>query len=445
MTTRDREANRYVLHTAKEQDVKFIRLWFSDILGGLKGFVITVDELEEVLDEGRGFDGSTIKGFARYDERDMVAMSDPATFRLLPWRPKQDAVARMFCDILTPDGMPFEGDPRHVLKRNLQRASDLGYTYYVRPEMEFFYFKGSEGTEALDQGGYFDMTPIDVATELRRETVLILEEMGIGVDSSHHEAAISQHEIDLHYTDAMTMADNIMTFRLVVKEVALKHGVHATFMPKPVYGVNGSGMHVDQALFQGERNVFYNAEEEFHISQEARWFVAGLLRHAPEITCVTNQWVNSYKRLIPGFEAPVFVTWARTNRADLIRIPESDIGNDKFTRIEYRAPDPACNPYLVFSVMLAAGLEGIEGRYPVPDPAEEDVTEMGPEERERQGVQTLPGSLWEAIIKAEESSLLHRCLGEHVFNSFLENKKIEWDSYRSQVTDYELKRYLPVL
>ena len=445
MPTRDEEANRYVLHVTKEQDVKFIRLWFSDILGGLKGFAITVDELEEALEEGRGFDGSTIKGFARYDERDMIALPDPTTFRVLPWRPKQDAEARIFCDILTPDGEPFEGDSRYVLKRNLQRASEMGYTYYVRPEMEFFYFKGSGCTEVLDQGGYFDMTPIDIATDLRRETVLILEEMGIGVDSSHHEAATSQHEIDLRYTDAMTMADNIMTFQLVVKEVARKHNVYATFMPKPIYGVNGSGMHIDQALFRGERNVFYDPEEEFHISQEARYFIAGLLRHATEFTVVTNQWVNSYKRLIPGFEAPVYVTWARTNRADLIRIPEWEMGRDSFTRIEYRAPDPACNPYLAFSVMLAAGLEGIENRYPVPDPVEQDVAAMDPEERERLGVQTLPGSLWEAIKIAETSDMLGQCLGEHVYTSFLENKRIEWENYRSQVTDYELKRYLPAL
>ncbi|MEE9198722.1 MAG: glutamine synthetase family protein [Dehalococcoidia bacterium] len=445
MVTTDPEANRYVLHTAREQDVRFIRLWFTDILGGLKGFTLTVDELEEVLEEGRGFDGSTIKGFARTDERDMIALPDPTTFRILPWRPQKVSVARMFCDILTPDGEPFPGDSRDVLQRNLQRATDMGYTYYVRPEMEFFYFRGPEDTQVLDQSGYFDMAPIDLPTELRRETVLVLEEMGIGVDSSHHEAATSQHEIVLRYTDALTMADSVMTFRLVVKEVALKHDVYATFMPKPIYGVNGSGMHIDQALFQGERNIFYDAEEEFHISQEARYFIAGLMRHAPEITVVTNQWVNSYKRLIPGYEAPVYVSWARTNRADLIRIPEWETGRESFTRIEYRSPDPACNPYLAFSVMLAAGLEGMENRYPLPDPVEVNVAEMDPEERRDRDIKTLPGSLWEAITIAEDSDMLRRSLGEHVFNSFLENKKIEWDSYRSQVTDYELKRYLPVL
>ena len=445
MTKKDPEASKYVLHAAREQDVKFVRLWFTDILGGLKGFTITMDELEEALEEGRGFDGSTIKGFARTDERDMIALPDPNTFRGVPGRLQKDGVARIFCDILTPDGEPFEGDSRYVLKRNLQRARESGYTYYVRPEIEYFYFKTPEDTQVLDQSGYFDMTPLDLATELRRETVLILEEMGIGVDSSHHEAATSQHEIDLRYTDALTMADSVMTFRLVAKEVALRHNVYATFMPKPLYSVNGSGMHIDQALFQSERNVFYDAEEEFHISQEARYFIAGLMRHALEITMVTNQWVNSYKRLIPGYEAPVYVSWARTNRADLIRIPEWETGRENFTRIEYRAPDPACNPYLTFSVMLAAGLEGIEKRYPLPDAVEVNVAEMDPEERRLRGIETLPGSLWEAIAIAEESEMLHRCLGEHVFNSFLENKRIEWENYRSQVTDYELKRYLPVL
>ena len=351
----------------------------------------------------------------------------------------------MFCDIYTPDGVPFEGDSRYVLKRNLERAANMGYTYYVRPEMEFVYLKSANEPQVLDQSGYFDMTPSDIATELRRETVLILEEMGIAVDASLHEAASGQQEIDLRYTDALAMADSVMTFRLVVKEVALKNKVYATFMPKPIYQVNGSGMHVDQALFQGERNIFYDAEEEFHISQEARYFIAGLMQHAQEVTAVTNQWVNSYKRLLPGYEAQVYVTWARTNRADLIRIPEWEAGKENFTRIEYRSPDPACNPYLASSVMLAAGLDRIDNRYAVPEPVEENVSEMDPEERRQRGIQTLPGSLWEAISIAEDSEMLSRCLGEHVFHSFIENKKIEWENYRSQVTDYELKTYLPVM
>ena len=354
VTGRD-EAKEYVLSAVRENDVKFIRLWFTDILGALKGFAITAQELEEALDQGVGFDGSSIEGFARIDESDMIAMPDPTTFRILPWRPKQNAVARMFCDILTPEWKPFVGDPRYVLKRNLERARELGYTYYVGPELEFFYFKSSEGTEVLDQGGYFDQTPLDLATELRRETVLTLEEMGIAVELSHHEAATSQHEIDLRYSDALTMADNVMTQRLVIKEVAMRNGLYATFMPKPIADVNGSGMHVHQSLFKGEKNAFFDADNPQHLSPLARSFVAGLMHHAPAITAVTNQWVNSYKRLIAGYEAPVYISWARVNRSDLIRVPAYKEGREESVRIEYRAPDPACNPYLAFSVMLAAG------------------------------------------------------------------------------------------
>ena len=439
------EAKEYVLSTVRENDVKFIRLWFTDILGALKGFAITSQELEDALDRGVGFDGSSIEGFARIDESDMIAMPDPTTFRILPWRPKQNAVARMFCDILTPEGKPFEGDPRYVLKRNLERATKLGYTYYVGPELEFFYFKSSEGTEVLDQGGYFDQTPLDLATELRRETVLTLEEMGIAVDLSHHEAATSQHEIDMRYSDALTMADNVMTQRLVIKEVAMRNGLYATFMPKPIADVNGSGMHVHQSLFKGAENAFFDADNSQHLSSLARFFVAGLMHHAPAITVVTNQWVNSYKRLIVGYEAPVYISWARVNRSDLIRVPVYKEGREEAVRIEYRAPDPACNPYLAFSVMLAAGLDGVERELPVPDPVEDNVYEMTDEERERRGIETLPGSLWEAILLAEKSDLVREALGEHVFNSFMRNKKIEWNQYKVQVTNYELKKYLPIL
>ncbi|MBI2846821.1 MAG: glutamine synthetase [Chloroflexi bacterium] len=445
MVRKDREAKEYVLHTAKENDVKFIRLWFTDILGILKGFAITVGELEKALNEGMGFDGSSIEGFARIDESDMVALPDPTTFRILPWRPQQNAVARMFCDILTPGGKPFEGDPRFVLKKNLERAAKMGYTYYVGPELEYFYFQNSEGTKVLDHGGYFDLTPLDLATELRRETILTLEDMGIEVEYSHHEVAASQHEIDLRYTDALTMADSVMTYRLVVKEVALKHGVYATFMPKPIYGVNGSGMHTHQSLFKGDRNAFFDARDSLHLSKLARHFIAGLLKHAPELTLVTNQWVNSYKRLVPGYEAPVYISWARRNRSDLIRVPEYQPGKETATRIEYRAPDPACSPYLAFSVMLAAGLEGVEKGYEPPPTVEENVFEMGEEERTRRGIGVLPGNLWEAILLAEKSELVRKALGEHLFHSFIKNKKIEWDRYRAQVTDYELKRYLPLL
>jgi glutamine synthetase len=447
MTKRSKaEAKEYILKMAKEHDVKFIWLWFTDILGILKSFAITVEELEGALEEGMGFDGSSIEGFARIDESDMVALPDPDTWQLLPWNPPEHrATARMFCDILMPGGQPFEGDPRFVLKRNLKKASDLGYTYYVGPELEYFYFKDGNGTEFLDQGGYFDLTTRDAAIELRRDTVIQLEKMGIGVEYSHHEVAPSQHEIDMRYTDALTMADSVMTYRLVVKEVALKNGVFATFMPKPVFGINGSGMHVHQSLFKGERNSFFDIKDSYHLSKEAKSFIAGLLKYAPEITAVCNQWVNSYKRLVPGYEAPVYLSWARRNRSDLIRVPEYRPGREKATRIEFRSPDPACNPYLCFSVMLAAGLDGIKNNLQAPVPIEKNVYEMSEEERKKLGISTLPGSLAEAVQLTEGSKLVREALGEHVFNSFIENKKKEWDAYRTQVSEYELKRYLPIL
>lgn len=440
------ELKAYVLKTAKEHDVKFIRLWFTDILGVLKSFAITVEELENALENGMGFDGSSIEGFARIDESDMVAMPDPDTFKLLPWRPREHrAVARMFCDILKPEGEPFEGDPRYVLKRNLKKAADLGYTFYVGPELEFFYFKSDDNTEGLDAGGYFDMTPLDTATDLRRDSVLALEELGIDVEYSHHEVAASQHEIDMRYTDALTMADNVMTYRLVVKQVALNHGVYATFMPKPVFGINGSGMHVHQSLFKGSKNAFFDASDPYFLSKIARSFIAGLLKYAPEFTCVANQWVNSYKRLVPGYEAPVYLSWARRNRSDLIRVPEYRPGRENATRIEFRSPDPACNPYLTFSVMLAAGLAGIEQGLEPPKPVEENVYEMSEEQRASRGIGTLPASLLEAVRLTETSELVRKALGEHVFEKFIANKKIEWDLYRTQVTEYELNKYLPVL
>ncbi|HLE82638.1 MAG TPA: glutamine synthetase family protein [Dehalococcoidia bacterium] len=444
MAGEDRE---YVLRRAKELDVKFIRFWFTDILGSLKSFSITVEELEKALDEGMGFDGSSIEGFARIDESDMLAVPDPSTFVLLPWRPRErHTVARMFCDILTPDHKPFEGDPRYVLKRNLERAAAMGYNYYVGPELEYFYFKSAEGApEPLDHGGYFDLTPLDMASDLRRDTVLTLEEMGIAVEYSHHEVAPSQHEIDLRYTDALTMADNAMTYRLVVKQIALNHDVYATFMPKPLMGENGSGMHVHQSLFSGGRNAFHDPNGSHFLSETALHFIAGLLKHAPAITAVTSQWVNSYKRLVPGYEAPVYLSWAIKNRSDLIRVPVYKPGKEEATRIEYRAADPACNPYLVFSVMLAAGLDGIRNKLEPPAPVEENVFEMSEEERKRRDIGTLPGSLEEAVRLMEESDLVREALGDHVFESFIKNKKIEWDNYRTRVTDYEIKRYLPIL
>ena len=446
MTSRAEQV-QYVLNQAKEQDVKFIRLWFTDILGFLKSFAITVEELETSLTEGQGFDGSSIQGFARIDESDMIAMPDPTTFVVLPWRPREGgAVARMFCDILQPDGTPYVGDPRYVLKRALKRAADLGFTYYVGPELEYFYFRDSNGRpQVLDRGGYFDLTPLDIASDLRRETVLTLEQMGIGVEYSHHEVAPSQHEIDLRYTDALTMADSAMTYRLVVKEVAMKHGTYATFMPKPLYGENGSGMHTHQSLFRGDKNAFFSPDTKDHLSDLARHYVAGLLRHAREITVVTNQWVNSYKRLVPGYEAPIYVSWATRNRSDLIRIPVYKPGKENATRVEYRSPDPACNPYLAFAAMLMAGLEGIEKKYECPPPVERNVYEMTQQEREELNIEQLPADLADAVLEAEKSELLRRTLGDHVFEKFLENKKIEWHNYRSQVTEFELDKYLPVL
>jgi len=439
------EAKEYALKTTRDKDIKLIELWFTDILGFLKSFSITPRELEEALADGVGFDGSSIEGFARIDESDMLALPDPTTFQILPWSLPQRPVARMFCDILRPGGQPFEGDPRYVLKRTLKRASDLGYTFNVGPEMEYFYFQNAEGTRTLDEGGYFDLTPPDVASDLRMETILILEQLGVNVQYSHHEVATSQHEIDLNYTDALTMADNVMTVRLVIKEVALKHGIYATFMPKPIFGVNGSGMHVHQSLFKGNRNAFFSENEAYYLSQIAKHYIAGLLKHAPEITAVVSQWVNSYKRLVSGYEAPVYLSWARRNRSDMIRVPEYQPGRENSTRIEFRVPDPACNPYLAFSVMLAAGLEGIEKEYELADPIEENVFEMSSEERERRGISNLPMNLSEAISLTENSQLVREALGDHVFDSFIKNRKIEWEQYRIQVTEYELKRYLPIL
>ena len=440
-----RKDKEYVLRLAKEHDVRFIRLWFTDILGFLKSFAITIDELEKALEEGMGFDGSSIEGFARIDESDMLAIPDPNTFCILPWRPKENAVARMFCHIAYPGGPVFDGDPRQVLKRQLERASKLGYTFYVGPELEFFFFKGSDAPVPIDHGGYFDLTPLDAASDLRRDIILAMEEMGVGIKYSHHEAAPSQHEIDFRYTDALTMADSVMTYRLVVKEIAFKHGLYASFMPKPLADHNGSGMHVNMSLFRGERNAFFDAKDRLHLSKLAKHFMAGLLKHAPEITLVLNQWVNSYKRLVPGYEAPVYVTWAQHNRSDLVRIPRYKPGKEAATRIELRSPDPACNPYLAFSVILAAGLEGIEKSYETPSPTEENVFEFTEQERSRRGIRQLPGSLGEAIAAAEGSKLLQRALGDHVYQSFLENKKIEYDRFRRALTDYELKTYLPLL
>jgi len=441
-----KKSKESILKLVKEQNIRFIRLWFTDILGTLKSFAITVGELERAIEEGMGFDGSSIQGFARIDESDMIAMPDLDTFLLLPQSPnEQYPEARIFCDIQKPGGEIFEGDPRYVLKRNIKRASDMGYTFYVGPELEYFYLKDKHSTETLDDGGYFDLTSLNTATDLGRDTVITLESMGIGIDYSHHEVAPSQHEIVMRYTDALTMADNVMTYRLIVKEVALNHGVYATFMPKPIYGINGSGMHVHQSLFKGKSNAFFDKNDKYYLSTIAKQYIAGLLKHAPEITLINNQWVNSYKRLVPGYEAPVYLSWAQRNRADLIRVPGYKAGQENATRVEFRSPDPACNPYLAFSVMLAAGLEGMEKQYEFIEPVEVNVYELSEQERKKMGIGTLPASLWEAIQLAEKSDLVRKTLGEHVFNALIEDKKFEWDRYRTQVTEYELKQYLPVL
>ncbi|MFA5866513.1 MAG: glutamine synthetase family protein [Actinomycetota bacterium] len=443
MTVKDKN---YVLKTVKDKGIKFIRLWFTDIQGMLKSFAITASELELALEQGMGFDGSSITGYQDIEESDMIAMPDPSTFEILPWRPTEQGVARMICDVLTPDKKPYEGDPRYVLKRQLERAKKMGFDhFYVGPELEFFYFRTSGGTETLDKGGYFDLTPLDVASDLRRDTVLALEQMGIRIEYSHHEVGESQHEIDMRYDDAISMADAAVTYRLVVKEIAQKAGVYATFMPKPIFGQNGSGMHTHQSLFKGSKNAFYDAKDENFLSQTAEYFIAGQLKHAREISSVFAQWVNSYKRLVPGYEAPVYVAWSRRNRSALIRVPEYQPGKEKATRAEFRSPDPACNPYLTFAVLLAAGLEGIEKKYPLPDQMEKNLYHLSDKERAKLGIESLPGSLGEAIALTEKSELVRKALGDHVFNRFVEIKKKEWEEYRIQVTEYELNKYLPVL
>ncbi|MFZ8831383.1 MAG: glutamine synthetase family protein [Thermodesulfobacteriaceae bacterium] len=434
-----------VLELCKQYDVRFIRLWFVDILGQLKSFAIHVDELPVAFDEGMGFDGSSIRGFQRIEESDMVAFPDPTTFALLPWRPKEKAVARMFCDIYNPDGTPYEGDPRYALKKALEKMKKMGFThFYVGPELEFFYFKSDKAPEILDQGGYFDY-PMDAAEDLRRETILALESLGIYVEYSHHEVAPSQHEIDLRYDDALSMADKVITYKVTVKEIARKYGVYATFMPKPIFGKNGSGMHTHQSLFINDKNAFFDANDPYHLSDVAKHYIAGILNHIKEITLVLNQTVNSYKRLVPGYEAPVYICWARRNRSALIRVPMYKPGKEKATRIELRSPDPACNPYLAFACMLHAGLKGIEMKYPLPEPVERDVYHMSPAERAALGIEELPGSLKEAIEYAKKSELLKEALGEHIYNQLIIEKEAEWDDYRIRVTEYEIQRYLPIL
>jgi len=434
-----------VRRLVKEMNVSFIQFWFTDVLGMLKSFAITPSELDEGITEGMGFDGSSIEGFARIEESDMIAKPDPTTFQLVPWRSGENPVARMFCDILNPDGTPYGGDPRYALKRLLTKVAEQGYAFYVGPELEYFYFRDREGTEILDMGGYFDARPVDMGSNLRRETIFALQALGIQVEYSHHEVAPSQHEIDLRYDEGLRMADKTITYRIVVKEIANQHDVYATFMPKPIFGQNGSGMHVHQSLFKGDRNAFYEPGDDYHLSDIAKHYIAGLIHHAPEITSITNQWVNSYKRLVPGYEAPVYVSWARRNRSAMIRVPMYKPGKEMATRIEFRSPDPACNPYLAFAVMLGAGMDGIEKKLELPHPIEEDIYEMNPAERRAHGIADLPENLYAAILVTEQSELVRNVLGDHIFRKFIENKKIEWDQYRAHVSQFELERYLPKL
>jgi glutamine synthetase len=442
------EMRESVLRQAGEAEVKFIRLWFTDVVGRLKSFSITREELEAALDHGMGFDGSSVTGFNAIEESDMIAMPDPATYRLLPRQAGERAVARMFCDIRTPDGDPYQADSRHVLRNALLRMRSMGFdSFKIGPELEYFYFRmDDEGRpHPLDAGGYFEDTTMDAAYELRKQTVLALEEMGIPVEYLHHEVGPSQHEIDVRYSDALEMADHCMTYRSVVKEVAQKHGVYATFMPKPLFGENGSGMHTHQSLFVGDRNAMHDADDPYYLSATAKSFIAGQLRHAREISVLFAQWVNSYKRLVPGYEAPVYIAWSRRNRSALIRVPLYHPGKEKATRAEIRCPDPSCNPYLAFAGLLHAGLEGIEQGYELPDPMETNLYELSVPERRALGIESLPESLGEAIELAADSEVVEKALGPELRDRLVSLKRQEWDEYRVQLTQWELDRYLPIL
>src|SRR4051794_13086114 len=440
----------FVLRTLEERDIRFVRLWFTDVLGFLKSVAVAPAELEGAFDEGIGFDGSAIEGFARVAESDMLARPDPGTFQILPWRSESPGTARMFCDIVLPDGTPSYADPRQVLKRTLSKAADLGFAFYTHPEIEFFLFKDQPGAPGdrqpptpVDQGGYFDHIAHGIGHDFRRDAITMLENMGISVEFSHHEGAPGQQEIDLRYADALSTADNVMTFRHVMKQVALSQGVSASFMPKPFTDHPGSGMHTHLSLFEGERNAFFEAGAPYQLSKVARAFIAGLLHHAGEITAVTNQWVNSYKRLLGGGEAPAYVCWGHNNRSAMVRVPMYKPAKGQSTRVELRTLDSAANPYLAFAVMLSAGMKGIEENYQLPREAEDDVWSLTERERRALGIEPLPQNLYEAISAMERSELVAETLGEHVFEFFLRNKKAEWDDYRRQVTEYERARMLP--
>ncbi len=444
--TSDPGARKEVLKRIDDEGVEFVLLWFTDIEGHLKSFAVTPSEIEGALDDGMGFDGSSITGFNAIEESDMVAIPDPDTYQLMPWREGETKVGRMICDIVTPDGKPYEGDPRYVLRRALERMESMGFdTFNVGPELEYFLFEDNAGTKTLDEGGYFAMTTLDAATELRQQTVRSLESMGIPIEYVHHEVGPSQHEIDMRFAPALTMADHTVTYRLIVKEVAKKAGFHATFMPKPIFGENGSGMHTHQSLFKDGRNAFFDADDEWHLSDVGKGFIAGQLRHAREISAVFAQWVNSYKRLVPGFEAPVYVAWSRRNRSALIRIPLYKPGAEQATRAEIRCPDPACNPYLTFATLLHAGLEGIEQGYDLPDPMETNLYHLTAEQRTERGITALPETLGEAITELSHSDLVRKALGPHIFDRYVELKRKEWDEYRVQLSQWEMDKYLAVL
>jgi glutamine synthetase len=440
--TSSEQSRKDVLKQVKDSGLEDMLLWFTDLEGHLKSFSITVSEVEGALDDGMGFDGSSITGFNAIEESDMVAIPDPETFRVLP----DGKTGRMICDVVTPDGNSYDGDPRHVLRRALERMESLGFdTFNVGPEAEYFLFADEKGTETLDEGGYFAQTTMDAATNIRRDTIRSLETMGIPVEYHHHEVGPSQHEIDIRFANALDMADYMLTYRLIVKEVAKQHGYHATFMPKPLFGENGSGMHTHQSLFKDGRNAFFDADDEWHLSPNGKAFIAGQLRHARELSAVFAQWVNSYKRLVPGYEAPVYVAWSRRNRSALIRIPLYKPGNEQATRAEIRCPDPACNPYLTFAALLHAGLEGIEQGYELPPPMETNLYHLTAEQRRERGIVSLPETLGEAITELSESELMRKALGPHIFDRYVELKRKEWDEYRVQLTQWELDRYLAVL
>ena len=432
----------HVLEQVDQNDVRYIFLEFTDILGFLKSFAITRGELETALDEGMGFDGSSIEGFTRIQESDMIAKPDLSTFAILPWEADGRKIARLICDVFTPDMKPYDGDPRYVLRRALKKAEDMGYSFFVGPELEYFYFPSPDDPTPIDRGGYFDLLPLDAASDLRKQTIGRLERMGIEVEYSHHEVAPSQHEIDLRYAEGLRMADIVQTYRTIVKRTAYDRGLYATFMPKPIFGVNGSGMHCHQSLFEGKRNAFFEKDARFHLSETALQYMAGLLTHAREFAAITNQWVNSYKRLVHGGEAPTAASWGAANRSALVRVPMYTPRKASSRRVEVRSPDSACNPYLTFAVLLAAGLRGIEKGYVLGPQAEDNVWSLTDEERRAMGYKELPGSLGVALSEMENSELVAEALGEHVFDFFLRNKRAEWENYRSHVTPFELKNYL---